>query len=253
MKKWGLACLALLATNTLVAQVNQIATVKPTAQAEAQYVWRTVCDMNFFDKNGYNVALPQHPYLDKIVAMVRQQQLPNSAYDSLQVVMEHSIFDSQKYQKGIEQVIAAIPIIEKALERMKEYAPLWNFKIFAQYQLNLTLYGPGGSYDCNNGSILLQTTAEGKFKMYSNPAYTIIHEMVHIGIEQPIVQKYQLPHAIKEQIVDLFVEKHFKDLLPEYRKQPMGNQKVEELLQTKDDFKNLPKKVEQLVVQLQNK
>lgn len=253
MKVISFILLSILIPNCIFGQKSQIVVVKPSAQTEAQYVWKTVCDINFFDKNGYSVSLPKHRYINKIVTLVHQMKLPDSAYDSLQLVMDKTIFDTSDYQKGITAVNEAIPTISKALDRLYILSEKWNFKVFPTYNISLTLYGPGGSYDSNSGTVLLQTSTDGHFKGYDNPAYTIIHEMVHIGIEQPIVERFHLPHPIKEQIVDLLVSMYFKDLLPLYRIQPMGNRLVEEQLQTKEDFDNLPKKVEQLVVQLNSK
>ena len=46
--------------------------------------------------------------------------------------------------------------------------------------INLTLYGPGGSYNPQEGSIILMITKEGTFKQSLDPAETIVHEIVHI-------------------------------------------------------------------------
>ena len=107
------------------------------------------------------------------------------------------------------------------------------------YEVIFTLYGSGGSYDPQTGLITLFTTKEGKFKKYQNPANTIIHEIVHIGMEHSLVQKYNLAHGLKERIVDTFVFLMFGELLPEYTIQNMGDPGIDEHLRNKEDLKAL--------------
>ena len=99
----------------------------------------------------------------------------------------------------------------KAFPVFEKYKELWNFYIPENYTVTLTLYGMGGSYEYRkgNGKVILFTKEDGTFGRES-PLATIIHEMVHIGIEQNIILKYDLPQPVKERIVDKFMEFHFK-------------------------------------------
>ncbi len=56
---------------------------------------------------------------------------------------------------------------------------------------------------------------------------------------QSIVQKYGLPHGLKEYIVDTFVYLMFQEQLPEYRIQNMGDPKIDDYLKTPDDLSAL--------------
>ncbi len=55
-------------------------------------------------------------------------------------------------------------------------------------------------------SCLQQSKAPSKRK---HPAHTPVHELVHIGIEEIIVQRFKLSHWEKERTVDLVTSKMF--------------------------------------------
>ncbi|MEL6132505.1 MAG: hypothetical protein AAFR59_03980, partial [Bacteroidota bacterium] len=99
--------------------------------------------------------------------------------------------------------------------------------------------GTGGSYDPDKGVVTLWTDTSGVFMKYEEPAYTIIHEIVHMGIEYSIVQKYDLSHELKERIVDTFVYLMFKENLPEYTIQDMGNTQIDRYLGKPEDIGSL--------------
>ena len=60
-----------------------------------------------------------------------------------------------------------------------------------------------------------------------------------MGMEQSIVQKHQLPHGLKERIVDRFVFLMFQDDLPNYKVQNMGDVAIDEYLQRAADIAQL--------------
>ncbi|MEM1258006.1 MAG: hypothetical protein AAGH81_05715, partial [Bacteroidota bacterium] len=85
----------------------------------------------------------------------------------------------------------------------------------------------------------LLTNTEGGFMKYKNPAYTIVHEITHMGMEYSIVQKYSLTHGLKERLVDTFVYLMFKEKLPEYQIQNMGDKNIDRFLNKKKDIESL--------------
>ncbi len=82
---------------------------------------------------------------------------------------------------------------------------------------------------------------------YNNPAYTIIHEISHMGMEYSIVQKYGLSHGLKERLVDTFVFLMFKKMLPEYKIQNMGDSRIDKYLNKKNDIESLNSIVSEFV------
>jgi hypothetical protein len=55
--------------------------------------------------------------------------------------------------------------------------------------------------------------------MNDDPAYTIVHEATHIGIDEPIAQRFRLSQPAIEQIVDRFIVDHLETI----SKPPIGD------------------------------
>ncbi len=219
----------------------------PSAESEAQYIWRNVQDIQFFEKNGYQVAFPPVASLENLKAKSRTQGLSNEDYQVLESELKASVYAEEDYKAGYEKVENALPLVNKMLEKIKELELDWEFKMYDQYNVNLTLYGPGGSYNPDTGDITLFTTPQGQFKQYENPANTIIHEIVHMGIEASLINRYQVPHQMKERIVDQFVMLNFKELLPDYRLQDMRDYRADDIMKSTADLKDLDKRIEKIL------
>jgi hypothetical protein len=76
-------------------------------------------------------------------------------------------------------------------------------KFQEEYKIYLTKYGTGGSYNLPN-TVIINVTFSFKIKIIQ----LIIHEMIHLAIEEDIL-KYEIGQAQKERIVDLFFIKNF--------------------------------------------
>lgn len=223
---------------------NRITIHIPTAESESEYVWRTLQDIKFFEENKYQISLPKGQLIEELKAKSKKDSLSEEDYKRLKTYIKDSIYHRSDYLKGFERIENERVLINKMVREIAELKLNWNFKLFDNYEINLTLYGPGGSYDPDEGSILIFTTPEGKFKNYANPANTIIHEITHIGIEETIIIKFQVPHTLKERIVDTFVFLNFNQYLPDYRIQDMGEKRPDQYLKTKINLKDLSNFVE---------
>ncbi|MEE9364594.1 MAG: hypothetical protein V3U92_18495 [Cellulophaga sp.] len=212
----------------------------PTADTEAEYIWRTIQDIKFFEENNYQISLPKGLFIQKLKGKAKLENLINEDYEQLKEFVKDSVYNKADYQKGNEKIEKELVLINKINQSRYN----WNFKEFKTYQVNLTLYGAGGSYNLDQGSILIFTTTKGQFKNYDNPANTIIHEITHIGIEEAIITKNKVPHKLKERIVDTFVFLNFNQYLPHYRIQNMGEIGPDQYIKTKMDLKNLNSFVE---------
>lgn len=213
----------------------------PTAESEADYVWRTIKDINFFEKNNYQVSFPKGSLIEDLKVKSRHNKLSNVDYENLKTFMHDKVYKKSDYMKGYKNIQSKQMLINKIISEFPKYK--WGFKEAEIYQINLTLYGPGGSYNPKNSSVLIYTTKNGEFKQYKNPANTIIHEIVHIGIQESIVNKYKVSHRLKERIVDLFVSLNFKKFLPDYKIQNMGEKRIDPFLKEKSDLYSLDKSV----------
>lgn len=101
---------------------------------------------------------------------------------------------------------------------------LTNYPIPEKIFVILTRYGPGGSYWLPNRVVV---------KIYNDKRdilETIVHEIVHLIIEKPLINKHQIPHREKEALVDyLMTTKKMSQVFPGYRVQKFGKPS-EELL-----------------------
>jgi len=132
---------------------------------------------------------------------------------------KNSEFDENFYTKGVQNLSQYKIPLEKLILKLCNLNRNGNFNLFPLYQIILTKYGPGGSYDKNTGKVTIFTTEKGEFGFY-DPIENIVHEIIHIGIEKSIVEKYKLSHGEKENLVDLIARYFFKEETPNYQMQP---------------------------------
>lgn len=236
-----LICILLIQSCSAQKVDSRIEVVPVSIEQEATSIWRTINDIGFFEQQGYNIRLPKDRLIDSLIVKSKKGTFGNNDYASIYNLLETKFFSKQDYVQAVKKVDdqnALITALVNTIDYKKEQWD-WDFKMFDTYKIVFTLYGTGGSYDPDTGTITLLTTKEGQFMNYQNPANTIIHEITHMGMEQSIVQKYKLPHGLKERIVDTFVYLMFKEQLPEYRVQNMGDTKIDNYLKKDDDLSKL--------------
>ena len=236
----------LLAISSSSISKNRIQINIPTPDSETEYVWSIIQDTPFFEKNNYQVSLPEGALIESLINKSKKGKLSDFDYQNLREFMKGA-YNPSDYEAAHDKIKNNIDLINSMIAQFSKFKFDWEFKEFEVYQVNLTLYGPGGSYNADEGSLLLYTTPKGRFKQYDNPANTIIHEIVHIGIDQSIINKYKVPHALKERIVDTFVYLNFKDLLLGYTIQNMGDNRIDPHLKNKSDLNNLNNFVQQIM------
>ena len=213
----------------------------PTIKQEATSIWRTINDIKFFEAQGYQINLPKDRLIDSLILKSKNGAFGNEDFALIYELLESKIYHKNNYLAALKKVNEQKQLICKIIHQIKSIKSSWNweFKLFEHYKVIFTLYGSGGSYDPDSGIVTLFTTKEGEFKNYINPSNTIIHEIVHMGIEKSIVQKYDLSHVLKERVVDKIVFLLFRKFLPEYKIQNMGKTQLDALLKNKQDIKKL--------------
>ncbi|WP_396591805.1 hypothetical protein [Allomuricauda sp. R78024] len=237
--KISILTLLIFLTSCYGSSQNRVVVNIPTAESESEYIWRTIQDIKFFEEQNYQVSLPEGSLISDLKIKSKLGKLANEDYERLKAFVRDSVYNKADYQKGYQKIEDELELINRMIDEISQSNFKWNFKKFSTYQVNLTLYGPGGSYNPDEGSVLIFTTTNGRFKNYDNPANTIIHEITHIGVEEAIINKYKVPHALKERIVDTFVFLNFNEYLPDYRVQDMGDKRTDQYLKTKEDLKDL--------------
>ncbi len=213
----------------------------PSIDQEATSIWRTINDINFLEQQGYKINLPKDDLIDSLLVKSKKGNFGNDDFSPIYNLLESKIYNNSNYKKALEKVQNQEQLINDIIHQinLSKRNWTWDFKMFESYDVVFTLYGSGGSYDPDNGTVTLFTTLEGDFMNYKKPANTIIHEIVHMGIEESIIRKYNLPHGLKERIVDTIVYILFKKQLPNYKIQNMGDTRIDDYLKEKNDLNKL--------------
>ena len=172
--------------------------------------------MEFFNAHGYRLGLLAHPLFQHLATSG-----PSGAdREEARRVFVAEVYDPHAFDAGLRALAQVSDRSSPILDTFATWERGWGFERRAHYELVLTLYGPGGSYDSDKGVVTILTTADGAFRI--DPLQNAVHEMVHIGIERPIVRRFGLSHEEKERLVDLICLRAFRGFLPAYRAQPMG-------------------------------
>jgi hypothetical protein len=220
----------------------------PSYQEEVRFLWSVIRRIEFYRENGYQLLLPINDSFDVYLKKAENGELSNSDFDGFAMMFKNEIYNPMSYKAGYEKVQACLERANQAIPVFDPYRRKWGFHVPSQYLVQLTLYGPGGSYDPKTGKIILLTTVDGIFKRGIDPLDTIIHEAVHIGIESKIVKRYGLSHWTKERIVDRFVLHHFQDMLPNYKMQTIPNVSIDTIFADPTVWNTLPKSIESFVL-----
>lgn len=228
-----------LLLSPVVGAQNRISLRVPTAAEEAAYIFNNLRDLAFFEKHGYQVSFPQMEVMDSLFAKARAQRLTSADSLLLEKEMREHAYRKADYAAAVKKIESRLPLVEALVKKLRRAKRNWKFRHYDTYTVRLTLYGPGGSYHPQDSSITLFTTPEGKFKQYDDPANTLIHEIVHLGVESSWVQLFELSHPDKEMLVDKIVFLRFQKFLPDYRIQHLGDSRIEGYLVRKSDIGNL--------------
>jgi predicted kinase len=203
-------------------------------EEEFDYLWWVVNNLSFYKENNYTVGLPNNQlFLD----LVEEKRLNK---EKLFKLFKEEIYSLDFFKLGIENLEKYRPIFDKANEIFEEMNKKWGFRLFDKYEILLTAYGPGGTYDFfkNRAKIIMLTTNDGNFRRI-NPIETIIHEMVHLGIEENVVRKFRLKHWEKEALVDSICFLKFKKIISDYKYQIHGNAGIRNYINDKT-VENIP-------------
>jgi hypothetical protein len=160
---------------------------------DIQRVIDTIKKIDWFVQNNYNYKnFPFPKALDKEkLKSYSEQEIKDAviAEYSNDLYKENEKFLLDNWEKASQEIDSAFP---KSGLRVQE-----------EYKIYLTKYGTGGSYNLPN-TVIVNVTFSSKMKIIQ----LIIHEMIHLAIEEDIL-KYKIGQAQKERIVDLYFIKNF--------------------------------------------
>ena len=163
--------------------------------------------------------------------------------EKLQILL--SEYKPEIYEAGVCRLVTVKAKIKATFPIFLKLRETWGFIVFPKYEIAITRYGMGGSYDIKTGKITVRINDKAEF-LRVGPEHTTIHEMVHLGIQERIVEKYQLNQTEKERLVDTMVSNLFGGLLPTYKLQSVGDVRVDPYITT-ETIIDLPKAIEDYV------
>ncbi len=207
-----------------------------TPEEEFNYLLDVLEETPFYKQNNYKIELSDHPEFQKIAT--GQTSLETVDKKRLRELFITEIYDPSFFDAGMRSLEQSRGQIVPAFPRFAEFNKQWGFKVFPEYQLTLTRYGPGGEYFYNEGRVVMMTRKDGTFKK-PNPAHTGVHELVHIGIQSNIVEQLGLTHWEKERTVDRICMLKFGDILPNYLPNSKGDTRVDSFI-TEASLSDLP-------------
>ncbi|MEI6267114.1 MAG: hypothetical protein WCP14_04480 [bacterium] len=150
-----------------------------TLEREFKRVEDTFKRKDFFIKNGYQPRFPDGINFDNFDLSKAKKQVETEFDETAAKKVEKHITDGwNTSQEKVEAFLENLP-----------------YKKPKKLNIVLTHYGMGGSYNLP-GTIVLN------LRNYNDLTQVVVHELVHIVIEQPVVEKYKLSQWEKESLVD---------------------------------------------------
>lgn len=168
-----------------------------TREFEVQRVKQTIKNKEVFEKFGYKLFFPDGFDLNS-KSFTKLKKHVDQEFDIEKIdIIEKKIKDDWKLnEKEINKLLNSVPYI----------APNSLLVIFTQY-------GVGGSYWVPNRVIINVNY------FWLDYFESIMHELVHLLIEEPIIQKYKIKFESKEALIDYIMSnnKYLKKMFPEYK------------------------------------
>jgi hypothetical protein len=192
---------------------------RPSPDEAFAYLFGVLRKMPFFRAHGYRVGLPQHPAF--VAAAEAGHEPAPEDWNRYRQLFVDEVYRASDYDAALASLAGAPALADAALRRLAPLHERWGFRVYPAYEVVLTLYGPGGSYDARTGTITLLPRAKAGASD-GTASQTVVHEIVHMGIEEAIVRRFGLPHEVKERLVDRICLSYLADVLPGYKAQPMG-------------------------------
>ena len=203
-----------------------------TAEEELSYATYLINKLPWYKENKYNIAIPEETDID-----------------TLKKTFTKEIYDGSKFDKGLEVIKQSRKAIEQVLEKLSVLSDNWGFKLMPKYEVRLTLYGPGGSYFTNTGRVVLRTTPEGKFTRKS-ALQPIVGLIVLMGIDENLVNRYNLTHWEKIRLADLICTTYLAEEFPKNSAQKITDPealKIDTFINYEAIANDLPSAIEKFV------
>ena len=151
-----------------------------------------------YSPNGFIPML--HP---KMCEMFQQPKLSNEQIQYYHDIFVNEIHNPKYLTKQDGNIKKAIPIFKQTIEtRIKPLLGAWNATMPETLTI-LCTYGFGASYGTGKNATIFLRISNTRREIDIGVLSQMLHEFVHILIEEPIIAKYNVPQDLKERIVDI--------------------------------------------------
>ena len=219
------------------------------------YLWFVLKGVPFYREHNYTFEIPDHPKFQRLAQISPNFEVTDR--DAAEKLFVEQIYNPDFFKPGLAALESERPRIESAFPNMIDFNRKWGFKIFSQYQLLLTRYGPGGMSYNDTGIIVARVNESGSLRR-KHPSHTPVHEMVEIGISD-LIPKFELTHAEKERVVDHICITRLGNSVPGYKFQtddpdlaPVGDKRIDSFF-SQGTLDNLPEILNQYVLKFPRK
>ncbi len=208
---------------------SRVNIIFPTAEEEFNYIWSLLEQMQWFRENKYRIKLPDVKEFH-IAAIYAPYSFRNGEKEYLQKLFLTNVFRQEPYQADYDSLMEKTQKFASILTLFKDWEQICGFEIWPEYKIKLTQYGPGGGYFVKEQLIKVLVNKVGtKLTIFQ----TVVHEMVHTGIEHNFVELFKLSQKDKETLVDWICKNHLTKFLPDYPMQDSLNGELLALLEGK--------------------
>lgn len=138
----------------------------------------------------------------RIYEMFQFPELSDEQIQHYHDIFINEIHNPMLLAKQDENIKNALPKFQQIIEkRIKPLLSAWNAKMPETLTI-LCTYGFGASYSVGKNARITLRVSNAKRKDFGI-CQLMLHEFVHILIEEQIIQKYKVPQDLKERIVDI--------------------------------------------------
>ena len=153
----------------------------------------------------YDMFIPEHQAIREMYDIENLTPEQLQKYRDIFLSEIYNVDDLQKLDSVLaEEAIFALQSVVGVLTPM---AKKWGIQFPSNVEIQTT-YGFGGSYWTEKSVIIFRMFRQARYNP-KNIANLLKHEFIHLLIEQPIIQKYNVPQDLKERIVDIIGFEYF--------------------------------------------
>ncbi|MFQ6703491.1 MAG: hypothetical protein ACLRFP_00175 [Alphaproteobacteria bacterium] len=189
---------------------------------DAESAWNHILDWYNLYQSGlknfnlpYNMFAPEDPRMQEMFA---QPKLSNTQIKHYHDIFISEIYNQSDLTKRDHDLNTAVQMFQNMIEtKIKPLLPAWNAKMPETLTIECE-YGRGAGYENGNNATILFRMSNDNRDDYG--IYLLLsHEFVHILIQEQIIEKYNVPHDLKERIVDIIgLELFNKPVQPMFEK-----------------------------------